>query len=283
MRRYGICLPRRHPPSRLAARSAASSLRQAQLIGDPTRQIPPPQITLAAMTATQSARRQRSGSSPITIVIEVAGILVQLVLLYLGLVYLLNEEVEAAADLFYLLVWCAVATIYLAGTVLWLNIDLRLNRDDHRFIRAASRSPFIGWFSTIATFTASLVGLSAAVSLVSESSKENSAHLYELIGVWAMLASWAMFHWGYSRIYYAAYQSHEDERPLHFPGTEQPRLIDFVYFAFTNGTSFSPSDVSVRTSRMRWTVVWHTTFSFFFNALIIVLTMNTISRGFAFL
>jgi uncharacterized membrane protein len=30
---------------------------------------------------------------------------------------------------------------------------------------------------------------------------------------------------------------------------------------------------------MRWTVVWHTTLAFFFNALIIVLTMNVISNG----
>ena len=39
------------------------------------------------------------------------------------------------------------------------------------------------------------------------------------------------------------------------------------------------SDVQVMTTRMRWTVVWHTTFAFFFNALIIALTMNVISNG----
>lgn len=249
---------------------------------DPTPHTPLPTITLAAMTATKPARQQGSGS-PISIVIEAFGILVQLLLLYVGLVYLLNDEEGIFTDLSYLLSWCVIATFYLTGTVIWLNIDLRINRDDHRIMREASRSPLIAMFSTIVTFTASLVGLSAAISLVSESSQTSSFHVYELIAVWAMLASWALFHWGYSRIYYAAYQSHEADRPLHFPGTEQPRLIDFVYFAFTNGTSFSPSDVSVRTSRMRWTVVWHTTFSFFFNALIIVLTMNTISGGFAFL
>ncbi|MDI6023596.1 DUF1345 domain-containing protein [Leucobacter sp. UT-8R-CII-1-4] len=235
------------------------------------------------MTATQPTRQQRSGSRSITVVIEVVGILAQLLLLYVGLIYLFNEETEPLADLVYLFAWCVVATLYLAGTVFWLNIDLRINRDDHRFLRETSRNPLIAWFSTIATFTASLVGLSAAISLVSEASKTDAFHVYELVAVWAMLASWAMFHWGYSRIYYAAYQKYEADQPLHFPGTEQPRLIDFVYFSFTNGTSFSPSDVSVRTSRMRWTVVWHTTFSFFFNALIIVLTMNTISGGFALL
>jgi uncharacterized membrane protein len=34
--------------------------------------------------------------------------------------------------------------------------------------------------------------------------------------------------------------------------------------------------VQVMTTRMRWTVVWHTTLSFFLNAMIIVLAVNTI-------
>ena len=48
-------------------------------------------------------------------------------------------------------------------------------------------------------------------------------------------------------------------------------------FSFTNATAFSVSDVLVTTPRMRWTVIWHTSLSFFFNALIIVLAINTIT------
>ena len=62
------------------------------------------------------------------------------------------------------------------------------------------------------------------------------------------------------------------------PGTERPRLVDFVYFSFTNGTSFAPSDVSIMTTRMRWTVSWHSLAAFFLNALLIVLVINTIIR-----
>ena len=87
--------------------------------------------------------------------------------------------------------------------------------------------------------------------------------------------SWALFHWGFARIYDRRYRRSEVP-PLIFPGTDTPRLPDFVYFSFTNATTFSVSDVLVQSSRMRWTVVWHTTFSFFLNALIIVLAFSTI-------
>ncbi len=235
------------------------------------------------MTATNEARKRRPSrrSNAFTIVIEIIGALAQLLLTYAGLRYLFVDD-DNLNEHGRLLAWCALATLYLVGTVIWLNIDLRVNDDDHSFMRRTSRHPMVAVFSAIVTFSSSLVGLSAAITVIVGSDTDpDYFDAYELIAVWAMLASWAMFHWGYSRIYYAAYHHREAERPLHFPGTEHPRLIDFVYFAFTNGTSFAPSDVMVATSRMRWTVVWHTTFSFFFNALIIVLTMNTISGGFA--
>ena len=246
------------------------------------------------MTATNDARAEDSvGANPsrgsgtrhnrrnnaITIIIEALGALVQLVLVYAGLRYLFVDD-ETLNEQARLLAWCAIATIYLAGTVFWLNIDLRVNDDDHRFMRRTSRHPLVAVFSAIVTFSSSLVGLSAAVTVIVGPEDPDYFNLYDLVAVWAMLASWAMFHWGYSRIYYAAYHNRQAEKPLIFPGTEHPRLIDFVYFSFINGTSFAPSDVMVATTRMRWTVVWHSTFSFFFNALIIVLTMNTISGGF---
>ncbi len=230
---------------------------------------------MASLLQQRSARR----AAAITIAVESLGILAQLALVYLGVRYLLIDDGEAAENV-RLLGWAVLATLYLAGTVLWLNIDLRVNDDDHAVIRRASGFAPFRMFSMIVTFTSSLVGLTAATTLILIRSEPDHLTVYEMIAVWAMLASWAMFQWGYARIYYSRYHHREAERPLRFPGTEQPRLVDFVYFSFTNGTSFAPSDVSVATTRMRWTVVWHTTLSFFFNALIIVLTMNTISGGF---
>ncbi len=231
-----------------------------------------------AMTAPALAQHQKRAAA-FTLVAELLGVLAQLALVYNGIRYIFVDDGEAAETV-RLLIWCVVATVYLGLTVLWLNIDLRLNSDDHALLRRVSSITLIRWFSTLVTFTSSLVGLAAATTIILKRNDPDHLNATDAIAVWAMLASWALFHWGYSRIYYSSYHRREAERPLRFPATKHPRLTDFVYFAFTNGTSFAPSDVSVATSRMRWTVVWHTTMSFFFNALIIVLTMNTIAGGF---
>lgn len=215
----------------------------------------------------------------LSMLIEGIGIFTQLLLVYVGFRYFFladTDEIENA----HLASWAILATLYLAFTVFWLNIDLRVHVEDHRFITRAAATGVMRMISTIMTFSSSLIGLSAAVELIMTRNSREDLSTYELIAVWAMLVSWALFHWGYARIYYSSYYRHEANPQIEFPSTERPRLIDFVYFSFTNGTSFAPSDVKVMTTRMRWKVVWHTSFSFFFNALIIVLTMNTISGGF---
>jgi len=223
-----------------------------------------------------------------TIVAEAFGILAQLLLVYTGLRYLFigdsDEDVLGPEELLEehtrLAAWCVLATLYLLCTIVWLNIDLRVRERDHQVLKQMSAVAIVRLVSTVTTFSSSLVGFAAAITLILIRGDPEMLTEYEVLAVWAMLVSWAMFHWGYSRIYHSRYYSREAERPLRFPGTKQPRLLDFVYFAFTNGASFAASDVQVKTTRMRWTVVWHTTLSFFFNGLIIVLTMNTIAGGF---
>lgn len=236
--------------------------------------------TLVGMTT--AAKQTNWVPSAITLGVESLGILVQLLLLVIGFIYLDSDE-DAITENVLLSTWCLIATLHLAFAVVWLNIDVRVRDHDDELFKRFSAAPVLRWISTAVTFSSSLVGLAAATTLMLGPNEPNHEPIFDLVAVWAMLSSWAMFHWGYARIYHSKYNQRPEERMLRFPGTEHPRLIDFVYFAFTNGTSFAPSDVSVASSRMRWTVVWHTTFSFFFNALIIVLSMNTLSGGLAFL
>jgi len=119
------------------------------------------------------------------------------------------------------------------------------------------------------------VGLMAAFEVLILRNDPDWAGWVEPVAVCGMLLSWALYHWGFARIYDRRYRLAVIP-PLIFPGTENPRLADFVYLSFTNATNFSVSDVQVVTTRMRWTIVWHTTTSFFLNALIIVLAFSTI-------
>jgi uncharacterized membrane protein len=84
-----------------------------------------------------------------------------------------------------------------------------------------------------------------------------------------------VLHTSYS-LYYASryYRSEKSYGGLAFPGEENPRQLDFAYFAFTIGTSFAVSDVEVTESTMRRGVLAHQILSFFYNTTILALTIN---------
>jgi len=171
--------------------------------------------------------------------------------------------------------WSLVGTLYLIGSMVVVAVSVRLRVPDRVEPTRLERTRVARFIGITATFLNSLVGLGAALSLLLMRDDPTWGDSYRLFGVWAMLVSWALFHWGYARIYEHRYRS-DAVKPFEFPGEEEPRLSDFVYFSFTNATAFSTPDIPVRTSRMRWTVVWHGTLGFFFNTLILVLAVNTI-------
>lgn len=227
------------------------------------------------MTNMQSARARIS--NVLAISGEVLGIGVQALLIWFGYEIVWREQEDDIATLV-LWAWCVLATVYLAAVVLGLNVLIRTEREDPPGLRSLVQHPLIRALSFIMTFGASIIGLTVALELILNRSSEVQDPYLEAIGVWAMLLAWSLFNWGYARVYYSKYHR-ATQPPLRFPGTEDPRLVDFVYLAFTNSTAFAVSDVTVLDSRMRWTIVWHTSLAFFFNALIIVLSMNTIAGG----
>jgi uncharacterized membrane protein len=210
---------------------------------------------------------------------EILGLLLQLVLVWLGAHIIWGSEGQInEEEAVILIVWCLVASLYLGLTLLWLNVLVRIDTPDPAATRLLVGHPLTRMLSMVLTFGASLLGLTVALDLITSLGRDVHNPFLELSAVWAMLLSWVLFNWGYARIYFSRFHR-APQPPLEFPGTDDPRLVDFAYFAFTNATTFSVSDVKVVHTHMRWTVVWHTTLAFFFNALIIVLTMNVISNG----
>ncbi|MDR5699581.1 DUF1345 domain-containing protein [Agromyces aerolatus] len=210
----------------------------------------------------------------VALIVESGGLLAQLILLTLGGFFISTEDEDAA--ILALIGWCLVGTLYVFVTVVWMNIEVRGAEAGSRPIRWILTHPLARVLSTVGTFIASFVGLWCAIELIFNPDWHDGIDIF---AVWAMLLAWALFHWGFARIYFARFYRQTDAPPLEFPKTPSPQLADFVYFSFTNGTNFSVSDVVVLDRRMRWTVIWHTTISFFFNALIIVLSINTITSG----
>ena len=61
---------------------------------------------------------------------------------------------------------------------------------------------------------------------------------------------------------------------LEFPEGDSPDGVSFVYFAYVVGVAFAVSDIRVTSNKMRKLVLMHSTFSYFFNTLIVAATVN---------
>jgi uncharacterized membrane protein len=104
---------------------------------------------------------------------------------------------------------------------------------------------------------------------------ERSAFVYgvtvlTVLGSWFLLGALYTFH--YAHLYYSA---PSNRLPLGFPESlKSPSYVDFMYFAFTIAVAVQTSDVSVRTTAMRGTVLVQSVLSFFFNLAILGLSIN---------
>lgn len=64
------------------------------------------------------------------------------------------------------------------------------------------------------------------------------------------------------------------KKGLHFPGEPWPDYLDFLYFSFTIGVANQTADTEVVSRRMRTLVLIHSVISYFFNTIILALTIN---------
>jgi uncharacterized membrane protein len=91
-----------------------------------------------------------------------------------------------------------------------------------------------------------------------------------VVGSWLLLGALYTFH--YAHLYYSA---PANRLPLEFPDAlKSPSYVDFMYFAFTIAVAAQTSDVAVKTTSMRATVLVQSVLSFFFNLAILGLSIN---------
>ncbi|SEH72398.1 Uncharacterized membrane protein [Leifsonia sp. CL147] len=207
-----------------------------------------------------------------------ASLLAQLWMIVLG-VWLLVLAEDDATTLALLASWCSIGTVYLIVALIVLGRVSKRTGADGRPARWET-GRIARLISMTETILASFIGLAAAVQVLALHNDPQLGSVTDVVGVWSMLLAWGFLHWGFSQIYFQRYYA-ASAPMLRFPRLDavpqtEPGFVDFVYFAYTVGTTFAASDVEVLTTRMRWTVVWHSVLSFFFNGLIIVLALNTI-------
>jgi uncharacterized membrane protein len=83
----------------------------------------------------------------------------------------------------------------------------------------------------------------------------------------------------YAHLFYRRDANGNDHAGLEFPGTAEPLMSDFVYFAFTLGVAVQTSDVQVTSRHLRNVVTAHSVIAFFFNLGALALAINVLGAG----
>lgn len=200
--------------------------------------------------------------------------LVELALIALGLMSIFWPSDSVATDVFITLGWNLVALLY-------LGIRLRRVRRSRKRKDSGWQAALVGRrYGLLITLPASLVGISAGLNIALNSGAEAGSGLAELakiVGVPAVILAWLILHFGYAERYAHVYFDDLPERSMDFPNTDVPGYVEFVYFAFTLGTSFAVSDVEALTSRIRTHVLAHSVLSFFYNTAILGIAIGVIT------
>lgn len=169
--------------------------------------------------------------------------------------------------------WNVAVWFYLA-TMAWMM--MRANH--HKVKVMAARQDERATTVLSALSVASVMSLVAIVSQLSSmkdmAPDERALHygltILTLVGSWFLVGTLFCFH--YAHLYY---QADPTLRPLKFPDDEQnPDYWDFLYFAFTIAVAVQTSDVCVQTRLMRQIVLGQSVLSFFFNLVVLGLSIN---------
>ena len=172
-----------------------------------------------------------------------------------------------------LIAWNFAAIVYLV-----LAIHM-MDRSTCTHMRSRARTQDEGRYvvlaivigSSIVTLFATAVELSAAKD-VHGILKLGHVGLASLTVLSTWCVNQIMFALHYAHDYYS--KSAQEHRGLVFPGDDAPDYFDFLYASAIIGTSGQTADVSFDTSPMRRLGLVHSVLSFFFNTIVLALTIN---------
>lgn len=187
-------------------------------------------------------------------------------LILLGVLIMISDQ-HTIRDI---ALWDLLAVIFLAIRLIRLR---RSNRNGDMSWLDRSLGGRLGLAFTIAT---SLAGILAGLEIVV--SDDSNKFLAQVAGLPCVLFAWAILHFGYAERYAQDFYAADDSsRPLAFPNIEAPGFIEFAYFSFTLGTTFSVSDVETQTSRIRGRILAHSILSFVYNTATIGIAVSVIT------
>jgi uncharacterized membrane protein len=145
-------------------------------------------------------------------------------------------------------------------------------------MRARARRQDEGYWGFLLSSVAVAIIALVALALELHASKTGGLLEITLAGCTLLLA------WLFMNTIFALHYAHEfygdlgqKASGLQFPGTREPDYWDFVYFAFVIGMTFQVSDVQISERGIRRVALVHGVVAFFFDVIIIALTVNLIA------
>jgi uncharacterized membrane protein len=169
--------------------------------------------------------------------------------------------------------WDIAVWTYLV-TIGWMMMRSDDGKVKQMAARQDERSSVILAMLSVAAL-ASLAAIISQLSALKDLPEQDKALHYGFV-VATLLGSWflvgTMFCAHYAHLYYK-----DDciEPPLCFPDKKlDPNYWDFLYFSFTIAVAAQTSDITVRSREMRKVVLGQSVLSFFFNLVILGLSIN---------
>ncbi len=171
----------------------------------------------------------------------------------------------------------------------WIIAMMALSTRDHMRRRAA-RQDFGRWVILLAVIAGALVSM-AALAVIQKSLKAAAGEesvLYLGLIVVTIVLSWSLVHTVFTLHYAHGYYGPTDDLDdvdglvggLEFPSENQPDYWDFMYFSYVVGMAAQVSDVQVSSQALRRLTLIHGVVSFFFNTIILALTINIVASSF---
>lgn len=142
-------------------------------------------------------------------------------------------------------------------------------------------------FAVIVIMTLAAVSLSLGTIFALLNQGDKVTHTGLLLSIANVPMGWLTLHMAsafhYAHLYYQKEETADakagkrrDKGGLQFPGTKEPVMWDFLYFSFVVGMTSQTSDVDVMSTDMRRPTLLHSIVSFFYNTVLVALTVNVV-------
>ena len=168
------------------------------------------------------------------------------------------------------------------AAVAFIALQVATFRYDAKQLReAAARNDANRAVLLVVSFLLSVVIMAAMAGELSAAQKlgmiDKLLLAVSLVLVWIFANAVYTLH--YAHLFYTSDDGGKDSAGLIFPGTKEPLMSDFVYFAYTLGVAVQTADVDVTSPHIRKVVTAHCVAGFFFNLGVLALTINVLASN----